>query len=46
VWLLNAWRSSVAMVGDVAAPSQMEQSADVCGRLLQLSIPGVSLPSI
>ena len=34
--LYHAWRSSVAMAGDVAAPSRMEQSVDVGSALLQL----------
>jgi hypothetical protein len=32
----DAWRSSVPTTGDVAAPSQMEQSVDVRGGLSQL----------
>jgi hypothetical protein len=33
---INAWRSSVATAGDVAAPSQIEQSVDVSVGLSQL----------
>jgi hypothetical protein len=34
--LLDAWRSSPAATGDVAAPSQMEQSTEVAGGPSQL----------
>jgi hypothetical protein len=38
--LIHAWRSSPAATGDVAAPSQMEQSTEVAGGPSQLVLSG------
>jgi hypothetical protein len=43
VLLLYAWRSSVPSTRDVAAPSQMEQSVDMCGGLSQLVHVGIAV---
>jgi hypothetical protein len=36
--LLHAWSGSVAVAGDVAAPSQMEQPVDLSGGLCNSSV--------